>query len=73
VHLQANELLGLSPGQVFVQRNVGNLASHKDTNCMSCLEYAVNVLKVWEAQQGPGLCGCESSRKQLFPNREVLC
>jgi hypothetical protein len=46
VCMQANELLGLGPGQVFVQRNVGNLASHKDTNCMSCLEYAVNVLKV---------------------------
>ncbi|GAB4813910.1 hypothetical protein N2152v2_000956 [Parachlorella kessleri] len=42
----ANELLGLGPGEVFVQRNVGNLATHKDLNCMSCLEYAVNVLKV---------------------------
>lgn len=29
-----------------MQRNVGNLATHKDMNCMSCLEYAVNVLKV---------------------------
>ncbi|GAB4818673.1 hypothetical protein N2152v2_005719 [Parachlorella kessleri] len=42
----ANELLGLGPGEVFVQRNVGNLASLKDINCMSCLDYAVNVLKV---------------------------
>lgn len=42
----ANELLGLGPGEVLVQRNVGNLASHKDPNCMSSLEYAVSVLKV---------------------------
>lgn len=42
----ANEILGLPPGAVFVQRNVGNLATHKDMNCMSCLEYAVNALKV---------------------------
>ena len=42
----ANELLGMGPGEVFVQRNVGNLATHKDMNCMSCLEYAVTALKV---------------------------
>nr|AXF41553.1 carbonic anhydrase CAH1510 [Chlorella sp. ArM0029B] len=42
----ANELLGLGPGAVFVQRNVGNLATHKDMNVMSCMEYAVTVLKV---------------------------
>ncbi|KAL4450540.1 hypothetical protein ABPG77_000896 [Micractinium sp. CCAP 211/92] len=42
----ANELLGLGPGEVFVQRNVGNLATHKDMNVMSCMEYAVTVLKV---------------------------
>ena len=29
-----------------MQRNVGNLATHKDMNCMTCLEYAVNALKV---------------------------
>lgn len=39
-------MLGLKPGEVFVQRNVGNLATHKDLNCMACLEYAVDVLKV---------------------------
>ncbi len=44
--LQANQILGLAPGEVFVQRNIGNLATHKDLNCMTCLEYAVNVLKV---------------------------
>lgn len=44
--LQANELLGLQPGEVFVQRNVGNLCNHKDINNMSCLEYAVSGLQV---------------------------
>jgi Carbonic anhydrase len=44
--LQANQILGLAPGEVFVQRNVGNLATHKDMNAMACLEFAVDVLKV---------------------------
>ena len=43
---QANAILGLAPGEVFVQRNVGNQATHTDLNCMSCLEYAVKELKV---------------------------
>ncbi|KAL6772463.1 CAH7 [Auxenochlorella protothecoides x Auxenochlorella symbiontica] len=42
----ANQLMGLGPGEVFVQRNVGNLVTHKDMNAMSCLEYAVTALKV---------------------------
>jgi carbonic anhydrase len=42
----ANEILGLAPGDVFVQRNVGNLAIPRDMNAMACLEYAVDVLKV---------------------------
>ncbi|KXZ44262.1 hypothetical protein GPECTOR_70g493 [Gonium pectorale] len=41
----ASCILGLVPGEVFVQRNVGNMAIHTDVNCMSCLEYAVrNVI-----------------------------
>jgi hypothetical protein len=43
---QANAILGLEPGEVFVQRNVGNQATHTDLNCMSCLEYSVKELKV---------------------------
>eukprot|EP00775_Hariotina_reticulata_P003943 gene3943-4197_t len=42
----ANQILGLQPGEVFVQRNVGNQAMHTDMNLMSCLEYAVKSLKV---------------------------
>jgi carbonic anhydrase len=44
--LQANQILGLAPGEIFVQRNVGNQAMHTDMNLMSCLEYAVKSLKV---------------------------
>ena len=42
----ANEILGMLPGDVFVHRNVSNLVIHTDMNCLSVLQYAVQVLKV---------------------------
>jgi carbonic anhydrase len=36
----------MGPGEVFVQRNVGNLVTHKDMNAMACLEYSVQALRV---------------------------
>jgi carbonic anhydrase len=42
----ANEIVGLRPGEVFVHRNVGNLVVHSDLNCLTALQYAVEVLKV---------------------------
>ena len=42
----ANEIIGLEPGEVFVHRNVGNVVVHTDMNCLSVLQYAVDILKV---------------------------
>jgi carbonic anhydrase len=42
----ANELLGLMPGEMFVHRNVANVVVHSDLNCLSVLQFAIDVLKV---------------------------
>jgi len=42
----ANEIVGLAPGELFVHRNVANIVVHTDLNCLSVLQYAIDVLKV---------------------------
>ncbi|MBK6431271.1 MAG: carbonate dehydratase [Anaerolineae bacterium] len=42
----ANEIIGLLPGELFVHRNVANLVIHTDMNCLSVLQYAVDILKI---------------------------
>jgi carbonic anhydrase len=42
----ANEITGLMPGEMFVHRNVANLVVHTDLNCLSVIQFAVEVLRV---------------------------
>lgn len=42
----ATEICGLAPGEMFVHRNVANLVVHTDLNCLSVMQFAVDVLKV---------------------------
>jgi carbonic anhydrase len=42
----ANEIVGLMPGDLFVHRNVANIVVHTDLNCLSVIQFAVDVLKV---------------------------
>lgn len=42
----ANEITGLQPGEVFVHRNVANVVVHTDLNCLSVIQFAVDVLKI---------------------------
>ena len=42
----ANQIVGLLPGEMFVHRNVANLVVHTDLNCLSVLQFAVDVLQV---------------------------
>ncbi|HEY0098886.1 MAG TPA: carbonic anhydrase, partial [Pyrinomonadaceae bacterium] len=44
--VSANEIIGLLPGEIFVHRNVANVVVHTDLNCLSVIQYAVEVLKV---------------------------
>jgi len=42
----ANQIVGLLPGEMFVHRNVGNIVVHTDLNCLSAIQFAVDVLRV---------------------------
>jgi carbonic anhydrase len=42
----ANQIVGLLPGEIFVHRNVGNVVVHTDLNCLSVIQFAVEILNV---------------------------
>ena len=65
----ANQIVDLMPGQIFVHRNVGNVAAHTDLNCLSVIHYAVGVLQVKNIIVC-GHYGCGAIRAAL-ENREL--
>lgn len=44
--VEASRIVGLMPGEIFVHRNVANLVNHTDMNCLSVIQFAVEVLQV---------------------------
>ena len=44
--MPANEIVGLAPGELFVHRNVANVVTHTDFNCLSVIQYAIEVLHI---------------------------
>ena len=42
----ANQIVGLLPGDIFVHRNIANMVVHTDLNCLSVMQFAVDILKV---------------------------
>ncbi|QBB71106.1 carbonate dehydratase [Pseudolysobacter antarcticus] len=60
----ANQITGMQPGEVFVHRNVANIVVHTDLNCLSAIQFAVDLLKV-EHIMVVGHYGCSGVHASL--------
>jgi carbonic anhydrase len=67
----ANEIVGMAPGELFVHRNLANLVVHSDLNCLSVLQFAVDVLQI-EHVIVCGHYGCGGVRAALRDDRHGL-
>jgi carbonic anhydrase len=64
----ANEIVGLLPGELFVHRNVANIVVHSDLNCLSVLQFAIDVIRVRHVIV-VGHYGCSGVRAALSGDR----